>query len=88
MINAKYKSGGLKYDRPVSKGEQKYDTDKSKWPLNEPVKKLEGLAQCSGEAKYSNDLPTQPNEVYAAFAVSNVHDGEIDKIDSTEVLVS
>lgn len=44
-VNPLYKSGGDTLLRPVSRGTQTYDTDKSVWPLNQPVPKLEALAQ-------------------------------------------
>lgn len=46
-------SGGKDLIRPLSSGKQLFDTDKSEWPLTQPVPKLEALAQCSGK-KYSH----------------------------------
>ena len=42
-------SGGKILERPLSTGKQDYETNKSVWPLNKPVRKLEAVAQCSGE---------------------------------------
>lgn len=80
-------SGGSEFDRAVSSGLQDYDTNKKVWPLNKPIPKIEALIQCSGEAKFSNDLPTQPGEVYAAFVLSTVASGNIVEIDPTDALV-
>lgn len=45
--------------------------------------------QCSGEAIFANDLPTQPNEVYAAFVTADVKPGSIiGDFDTTEAFVS
>ncbi|CAK1583032.1 unnamed protein product [Parnassius mnemosyne] len=44
-VNPRYKSGGNILERPLSSGTQTFDTDKSLWPLNQPVPKLEALAQ-------------------------------------------
>jgi xanthine dehydrogenase molybdopterin-binding subunit B len=41
----------------------------------------------SGEAQYVNDLPTMPNEVYAAFCLTTVGQGYIENIDASEILV-
>ena len=41
-------SGGKILERPLSTGKQDYETNKSVWPLNKPVPKLEAVAQCSG----------------------------------------
>ncbi|XP_073945954.1 uncharacterized protein isoform X2 [Choristoneura fumiferana] len=45
VVNPRYLSGGTLLTRPVSRGTQTFDTDKSLWPLNEPVPKLEALTQ-------------------------------------------
>lgn len=48
-------SGGKILERPLSTGKRDYETNKSVWPLNKPVPKLEAVAQCSGECiKYSD----------------------------------
>lgn len=75
-------------ERPLSKGTQTFDTDKSLWPLNKPIPKIEALIQCSGEAKYANDLPSYPREVHVAFVLSNICNGDIVAFDPSEALVS
>jgi xanthine dehydrogenase/oxidase len=42
-------SGGKILERPISTGKQDYETNRSVWPLNKPVPKLEAVTQCSGE---------------------------------------
>lgn len=85
-LPAKLVSGGKILERPISTGKQDYETNKSVWPLNKPVPKLEAVTQCSGEAQYVNDLPTMPNEVYAAFCLTTVGQGYITNIDASEIL--
>ncbi|GBP32434.1 Xanthine dehydrogenase [Eumeta japonica] len=85
-VNARYRSGGEIFKRPVSRGTQTFDTDKTVWPLNKPIPKLEAIIQCSGEALYANDLPSAPREVYVCFVLSTVCVGQIDKIDTKEAL--
>ncbi|XP_073946005.1 uncharacterized protein isoform X2 [Choristoneura fumiferana] len=86
-IDPKYRSGGDAIKRIISQGSQTFDTDKSVWPLNQPVPKLEALVQCSGEATFANDLPKQENEVFAAFVTANVVAGSvIDNFDASEAL--
>lgn len=59
------------------------------WPLNKPIPKLEALVQCSGEAVFANDLPTQVDEVYSAFVTADVPPGSIiNGFDTTTALVS
>ena len=35
----------LYLERPISSGQQSYDTNKVEWPVTEPMKKLEAYAQ-------------------------------------------
>lgn len=76
-VNERYRSGGEVIKRHTSKGTQIYDTDESLWPLNKPVPKLEALVQCSGEATFANDLPSQTNEIYGAFVTADIPPGSI-----------
>ncbi|XP_037300936.1 indole-3-acetaldehyde oxidase-like [Manduca sexta] len=85
-VNPRYKSGGTNLERAVSQGTQVYDTDKSLWPLNEPVPKIEALKQCSGEVKYACDVPVEPRGVHAAFVLSTISLGEIESFDATDAL--
>lgn len=83
-----YESGSTIVDRPpVSQSYQEYDTDKNEFPITQPLLKKEGLLQCSGEAVYSDDDPTDCNEVFAALVLAKVNQGEIESIDKTEALV-
>jgi xanthine dehydrogenase/oxidase len=74
--------------RPLSSGKQDFDTDKSLFPLNEPVPKIEAVAQCSGEAEFVNDIPSIPGEVHGAFVLTTVSTGTIANIDPANALVS
>ena len=88
-MNPSYKSGGEVIKRQTSKGTQYFDTDESIWPLNQPIPKIEGLVQCSGEATFANDLPAQPNEVFAAFVTADAVPGSlIYDFDPSEAFVS
>lgn len=44
-------SGGKILERPISTGKQDFETNKSVWPLNKPVPKLEAVTQCSGKTE-------------------------------------
>lgn len=87
-VSERLRSGGQLIKRPISQGYQDYQSDSSLYPLNEPVPKLEALIQCAGEAEYPNDLPNFPRQVFAAFVLSTVHSGEVDRIECSSVLVS
>ncbi|XP_013136142.1 PREDICTED: indole-3-acetaldehyde oxidase-like [Papilio polytes] len=85
-VNPRYKSGGSLLDRPVSTGTQHFDTNKSLWPLNQPVQKLEALTQCSGEVRYSCDIRFSPRDVHVAFVLATEAVADIKTIDATEAL--
>ncbi|KAJ8719328.1 hypothetical protein PYW08_011503 [Mythimna loreyi] len=76
----------LHLTRPLSSGTQTCNSDSSLWPFSKPMPKLEAMIQCAGEAKYTEDLPTYPNEVYASFVLTTVGKGTITKTDATEAL--
>nr|QLI62139.1 aldehyde oxidase 8 [Streltzoviella insularis] len=86
VTSPRLRSGATLIERPVSRGSQDFQTDSSLYPLNQPVQKLEALIQSAGEAQYANDTPWLPREVFGAFVLSTIHVGEIDHIDTTEVL--
>lgn len=86
--SAKYKSGGIILDREVSRGTQVFDTYQSNWPLTKNIPKLEADVQCTGEAKYVNDYPSLPDEVFAAFVTAKIVHGKIASIDASRALVS
>lgn len=42
------RSGGRNIKRNLTRGQQTYDTDKTTWPINQPILKLESYPQVSG----------------------------------------
>ncbi|KAJ8720100.1 hypothetical protein PYW07_012143 [Mythimna separata] len=82
----RYSTGAELIKRPLSTGKEDYQSDSSLYPLNQPVVKMEGLIQASGEATYANDLPPMSREVFGAFVLSTVHVGEVDTIDADSAL--
>ncbi|XP_052742072.1 probable aldehyde oxidase gad-3 [Bicyclus anynana] len=88
ILSSRIASGAVKLNetRPVSEGRQIFDTNPTLWPLNKPIPKLEALIQCAGETTYTEDLPTLPKEVFAAFTLTTVALGTIDKIDISKAL--
>lgn len=48
MLSRKNVDGGSKLIRSISNGVQDYATNKSLYPLTQPVSKIEALAQASG----------------------------------------
>ncbi|XP_070499175.1 uncharacterized protein [Chironomus tepperi] len=85
-VSEKFKSGGQNLKRGLSTGTQTFDTYEKNWPLTKNIPKIEADVQCTGEAKYINDFPKMPNELYAAFVTAkNVH-GVIANIDPSDAL--
>ncbi|XP_034185073.2 uncharacterized protein LOC117606576 isoform X1 [Osmia lignaria lignaria] len=85
-VDPKMRSGGSVLQRGLSSGKQDFDTDKNLWPLNQPLPKMESIHQTSGEAQYVNDVPSLPKEVFCAFVLTTVPNGNIESIDASEAL--
>jgi len=79
-------SGMTKLIRGVSSGQQTFQTDPIEYPLSEPIHKLGGLLQTSGEALYTNDIPSPQGTLYGAFVLSTVASGTIQSIDTSKAL--
>ena len=45
VVSARLQSGADLLVRPLSSGKQEYSTDKTKWPLTEPMPKLSAKLQ-------------------------------------------
>jgi hypothetical protein len=43
--SAAVRSGATSLQRPLSSGTETYDTDKTKWPLTEPITKRKAIMQ-------------------------------------------
>ncbi|CAH2982873.1 unnamed protein product [Chilo suppressalis] len=76
-LDKRFRSGAEALKRQTSKGTQSFDTDKSVWPLNQAVPKLEAQVQCSGEAIFANDLPTESGELFGSFVTADARPGSI-----------
>ncbi|XP_023954124.2 uncharacterized protein LOC112057811 [Bicyclus anynana] len=85
-VPSRYESGGEIITRPLSSGLQSFQTDPKLYPLNKPIMKLEAVIQSSGEAQYVNDIPSMLNEVFGAFVLSTVYNGDVDEIDAVNAL--
>ncbi len=61
-------SAGQRYVRPLSTGQQHITIYEDEKPISEPVMKFGAFLQTTGEAKYTQDLPT-PQGGYEAYFV-------------------
>lgn len=86
-IGSKYLNGGEILTRSLSSGVQIFDTYKNNWPLTKNIPKIEAYAQCSGEAKYVNDFPEMPGQLYGAFVLSTKANVDLMGFDPDEALV-
>lgn len=85
-INKAFLTGGDILKRPVSSGKQTFETVESSYPVTKPTEKHEGLIQTAGEATYANDIPVQPNQVWAAFVTATKVGAKVANIDASEAL--
>lgn len=69
-MNPQYHSAAEGLHRPLTSSRQEFQTIQKNWPMNKDVPKVEGLAQTAGEAKYVEDLPNVPNELYGALVLA------------------
>ncbi|XP_052067277.1 uncharacterized protein LOC127706661 [Mytilus californianus] len=81
-----YRSGAIPLSRPLSSGQQSYDTKPLEWPLTEPMIKLEAMDQTTGRADYINDIPVQQDTLYAAFVTSTVGNAKLQNMDPSKAL--
>ncbi|XP_061392406.1 uncharacterized protein LOC133327888 [Musca vetustissima] len=85
-IHESFLSGGSILKRPVSSGKQTFEFNDSCLPLKKPTVKHEGLMQCSGEAMFSNDLPPQAQQLWAAFFTAKKIGSNITNINAEKAL--
>jgi len=87
-VDPKKRTGAddLRFLRPVSKAKQTYNTDKKQYPVNEPIEKLEGKLQTSGEAEFTNDIPLLPQELHGVLVTTTQANCELDVVDAMEAL--
>ncbi|KAH8358795.1 hypothetical protein KR093_002516, partial [Drosophila rubida] len=85
-VSHAFRSGGQLLQRPLSSGMQVYQTQKKNYPVTQPVQKLDGMLQCSGEATYMNDVLTTANTLYCVFVGATNVGANIEQIDASEAL--
>lgn len=83
-VRPEIRSVGQDIERMLSCGEQHFLDSH----IHKPVIKLEAIGQCTGDAKYINDMPYMPNEVWGAFVCSSEASATIVNINTSNVLVS
>jgi len=79
-------SGAANIERGLSSGQQSYDTDESMYPVSQPIEKVEGKWQTSGEIKFTGDAPFKQGELHAAFVLSSRANCDMVSMDATDAL--
>ena len=74
--------------RPVSKGNQKFQEDNQNVPVSQPVNHISAKLQAAGEAVYTDDIRPQCGTVYAALVTSKISLAKIKNIDASDALKS
>ena len=80
-------SAATQIERVASTGQSEYETDPAEYPLNQPVDKLEGQSQCTGEAKFADDNPVLPGELFAAYVQAKVGNCDLQSVNTAPALV-
>eukprot|EP00026_Physarum_polycephalum_P000747 Phypoly_transcript_00748.p1 GENE.Phypoly_transcript_00748~~Phypoly_transcript_00748.p1 ORF type:complete len:1347 (+),score=177.55 Phypoly_transcript_00748:570-4043(+) len=74
--------------RPISDGVQSFSTDPSEYPVSQPIPKLKGRLQTSGELVYTGDMPEIPNMLHGAFVMSTNANASLSSIDFTSAMTA
>ena len=88
MFFGKRKKHSRNLSHFVSKGQQSFKSDAELWPMNMSLPKVEGKAQCTGEAEYTDDIPPVLGELHAAVVQAKQANCELEVVDPSAALVS
>jgi xanthine dehydrogenase small subunit len=75
-VDPTIRSAGENYQRPVSSGQQYYNSYPEELPVSDPFIKLSAFMQTTGEARYTHDMERPPNTLEAAYVYSLVAFGQ------------
>ncbi|XP_059608173.1 xanthine dehydrogenase-like [Phlebotomus argentipes] len=81
-VRPEIRSAGKDAELMLSSGEQHFTAKESQGP----VLKLEAMDQCTGDAKYINDMPYMPNEVWGAFVCATESTATIVNVNTSKAL--
>lgn len=83
-----HKSAISKYHREVSTSQQGYKAKSEMEPVGAPIAHLSAAKQVTGEAIYTDDIPTPPRGLYAAFVLSSKAHAELVRVDPAPALAA
>nr|XP_014274699.1 xanthine dehydrogenase-like isoform X2 [Halyomorpha halys] len=81
-----FRSGATNLMRPLSSGKQEFPSSTKEPPVHQPRLKLEGLAQCSGEAEFVDDIPCLPGLLFGALVITDRVQAKIISIDTSSAM--
>ncbi|XP_073971381.1 uncharacterized protein isoform X1 [Rhodnius prolixus] len=81
-MNEHNRSGMENLIRPLSKGKQSFAVSHENPPVGKPVSKVEANIQCSGEAEYTGDIKSYPEQVFAALVLARKAKATIHSVDA------
>ncbi|KAF6024631.1 hypothetical protein EB796_017075 [Bugula neritina] len=58
----------------------------TRYPVSQPIPKLDSRKQTAGEAQFIGDIPDHAGQLFAAFVKSTIAAGEIQSIDTSKAL--
>lgn len=86
-VDPKLVSATTYYERPVSSGKQSYpEGPPGEAPLGQPVHKLEGLMQATGQVQYTSEVFRPPNTVFGAGVLATKQGVIVTAIDPSAAL--
>lgn len=80
------KSSVVPKHRPLTSGIQIYNDSEGKGLVGKSIIHLSALKQVTGEAVYTDDIPLEKGELFAAFVYSKQPYAKITKVDESEAL--
>ncbi|KAJ8925555.1 hypothetical protein NQ315_009395 [Exocentrus adspersus] len=87
LVSIRNRSGGSLLIRPLSTALQEFGTNPAKYPVTEPIIKVEALAQCSGQAEYIPDIPDRPYQLFGALVTAKAPaNSQIISVDTSRAL--
>jgi xanthine dehydrogenase/oxidase len=82
-------TGGIQRTNAVAKEDHENNAEydgKSRAPVGQPLPHRSAIPQCTGEAKYSDDIPSPPGTLFGALVLSSRAHAEIVSVDATKAL--
>lgn len=87
-LDPRLQSAAAPYVRPLSSGQQSFDTDPSEYPVSQAMPKMNANMLAAGEARFVDDMPSLADELFGAFVLSTQGNCTLAAIDPSKALAS